>query len=100
MTPPWLENAWLAPTKYLYFEQANNPGRKTGVWRVRARSTGAELGVIRWYSPWRQYCFYSAPSAIFNTDCLISICDRIETCNRWQRNVRANLAATKTEVMA
>lgn len=91
----FLENAWLAPTKYLYFEQVDNPGRKTGVWRVRSRNSGSDLGAIRWYGPWRQYCLYPASAAIFNTDCLEAICDRIATCNRWQRNIRANLAASE-----
>jgi len=85
-------DAYLRPSKYLSFEHVPNPGRKTGVWNVRSVSSGAHLGAIRWYGPWRQYCFYATSSTIFNVECLSQIADRVETCNRWQRNMRANLA--------
>lgn len=87
-----MTDAFLRPTKYLSFEQADNPGRKTGVWIVRSVRSGTTLGVIRWYGPWRQYCFFPTSATIFNTDCLVGIADRIQTCNRWQRNIRANRA--------
>lgn len=88
-----LEGAHLAPTKYLRFEQSPNPGKKTGIWFVISQSSGDVLGRIAWYGAWRQYCFFPNNGTLYNTDCLAAITDRIETCNRWQRNVRANLAA-------
>lgn len=84
---------YLQPTKYLSFERVDNPGRKTMVWNVISQSSEIVLGRIAWYGPWRQYCFYPSNGTIFNTDCLIAIADRLETCNRWQRNIRENLAA-------
>jgi hypothetical protein len=44
--------------------------KKTGVGLVRSRSTGHELGQIRWFGQWRQYCFWPAPETIFNDGCL------------------------------
>ncbi len=86
----------LLPTKYLTFKHAENPGRMTGVWHVLSAGSGAPLGTIRWYGPWRQYCFWPAAATIFNTDCLRTIEDRVATCNRVQRNIRANLAGGQT----
>lgn len=88
-----LDGAYLAPTKYLRFEQVANPDRKTGIWNVVSQSGDFTLGQIKWYGAWRQYVFFPATDTLYNTDCLVAIADRIETCNRWQRNVRANLAA-------
>ncbi len=95
-----LEHACLRPTEYLSFEQTDNPGRKTGVWIVRSIRSGATLGTIRWYGPWRQYCFWPTTATIFNTDCLVGIADRVETCNRWQRNIRANRKHAAQAVLA
>jgi len=82
---------YLMPTKYLRFERVENPGRKTMVWEVVSQSGGFVLGHIKWHGAWRQYCFFPSAETLFNTDCLDAITDRIATCNRWQRNVRANL---------
>lgn len=84
----------LATTKYLYFENVPMPPtRKTGVWNVRSVSSGYILGTIRWHGPWRQYTFWPAAQTLYNSDCLVAITEAVETCNRWQRNIRANLKA-------
>ncbi len=89
-----LDGAYLQPTKYLRFEQVPpKPDRKTATWNVRSVSSDAHLGVIRWHGPWRQYTFWPAAQSLYNVDCLLDLADRVETCNRWQRNVRANLKA-------
>lgn len=31
------------------------------------------LGIIKWYSPWRQYVFYPAESTLFSSGCLQEI---------------------------
>jgi hypothetical protein len=59
-----------AETTYLVFEEQTNPGRKTKVWIVRSRRTQDPLGMIQWYGPWRQYCFYPEGDTIFNNGCL------------------------------
>ena len=79
------------PTRYLRFERIPFPGRKTTLWAVVSRSSGVSLGQIRWHGPWRQYVFHPAPETIFNVECMVDICDRIETLMRWRKNVRANL---------
>lgn len=38
--------------------------------KEQAFTDGSDIGEIRWYSAWRQYCFYSKANCIFETQCL------------------------------
>jgi hypothetical protein len=42
---------------------------KTYVIEIASASSKELLGTIRWYGPWRQYCFYPINS-LFNHGCL------------------------------
>jgi hypothetical protein len=44
---------------------------------VRNRRSGEELGKVRWYGAWRQYCFYPASLTIFNITCMARISDEM-----------------------
>lgn len=59
----------MKESKYLEYFKAGHTG-KTEVYDVLSRSSGAVLGHIKWYGPWRQYCFFPSPQTIFNPDCL------------------------------
>ena len=43
---------------------------KTSVYSVVNLTTETSLGSIKWYGPWRQYCFFPIPHNIFNKDCM------------------------------
>jgi hypothetical protein len=43
---------------------------KTAVWGVFSKNHGDNLGVIKWFGPWRQYCFFSMDVAVFSSGCL------------------------------
>lgn len=43
--------------KYVDFEIIEHKP-KTNVYEVRAKSDDFVLGKIKWYAPWRQYCFF------------------------------------------
>jgi len=67
-------------TKYLRFELVEMPAdRKTSVTNVVSKSQGSVLGQIKWYGPWRQYCFFPSPGCLFNITCMNDICRFIET---------------------
>ena len=56
--------------KYLVMRKHARPSkRKTDVWEVVSTS-GALLGVVRWYGAWRQFCFFPGGGSIFNHRCL------------------------------
>jgi hypothetical protein len=57
---------------YIHFEQIGQKP-KTSVWACRSNSSKAILGMIEWYPPWRQYCFFPAPDCVFNVSCLDDI---------------------------
>ena len=57
---------------YLEFRLAVQ-GPKTNVWHVMSRSRGIRLGIIKWYGPWRQYCFFPEPETLYNATCLREI---------------------------
>lgn len=47
-------------------------GSKTKVWDILNKRSGANLGRVRWFGPWRQYCFFTEETspAIFSAGCL------------------------------
>ena len=64
-------------------------GRKTHFWSVVPKSGGAEIGEIKWYGPWRKYCFYAAGYAIFETVCLREIAEFLEAKTKEHRAAKA-----------
>jgi len=59
----------LKETKYLQFiVKEHKP--KTKVVAVVNRTLADEIGVLRWYSAWRQYCFFPHQNTIWNKNCL------------------------------
>jgi hypothetical protein len=47
---------------------------KTNVWQVTSKRWSDTLGIIKWYAPWRQYCFFPSPlSPVLSSSCLNEI---------------------------
>ena len=68
----------MLKTEYQYIrfvKAADKP--KTSVWSCRNRRSGDELGVIKWYGAWRQYCYFSSTQAVYSKGCLDDIADFI-----------------------
>ena len=42
------------------------------------KSKGNVLGIIKWYSLWRQYCFFPDANTIYSQDCLRDIVNFIK----------------------
>lgn len=56
---------------FLYFDELTLPSKKTRTWLVRNKQTGNALGVIKWYAPWRRYCFFTREIlVILDANCL------------------------------
>lgn len=56
---------------HLRFRETGDTG-KTKIWSVDTQ-TGLVLGEIRWYGPWRRYCFFPSDGTLFDASCLIEI---------------------------
>jgi hypothetical protein len=63
----------IKETKYLRFFRESNIHKKTYYVSIVNVSSNRTIGVIQWYSPWRQYCFYPLRNTIWNKDCLDSV---------------------------
>jgi len=51
---------------------------KTKVWQCNNNRSGEELGVLKWYSGWRQYCYFPTVQAVYSKGCLDDIADFIK----------------------
>lgn len=47
------------------------------------------LGIIKWYAPWRRYCFFPSPGTLFDVNCMNSITDMIEEMMRDRKVAKA-----------
>ena len=66
------------PYKVIHFVKIEDKP-KTSVWECRSNNSNECLAVIKWYSPWRQYCFFPTPETVFNIGCLEDINHFIKT---------------------
>jgi len=58
--------------KYIHFEIIEEK-RKTHVWGCFNNRSGKLIGEIKWYSAWRQYCFFPYTRSLFNDTCLDNV---------------------------
>ena len=64
----------MADYKYLAFQELIRvEGHKTSVYSCRNKRSGEELGQIRWYGAWRQYCYFPTVQAVYSGGCLRDI---------------------------
>lgn len=70
-------------TKYLLvWDIGPSPSGKTQRFEVTSESSGACLGVIKWFGAWRQYCFYPSEETIWNQDCLTAVTGVLDKLNQ------------------
>lgn len=60
-------------SKYLGFQERQRLHRKTKTIMVTSKNKLDVLGIIEWYGPWRQYCFWPVYGTVFNKGCLEDI---------------------------
>ena len=60
--------------------------KKTLVWSCRVNRTSVELGVVKWYSRWRQYCYFPTVQAVYSGGCLSDIKRFIQQANVAHKN--------------
>ena len=59
----------IKETKYLAFVVVPSKG-KTKIITIINRHHEEVIGEIRWFSRWRQYCFFPYDGTIWNTTCM------------------------------
>jgi hypothetical protein len=70
--------------KYLSFKEL---GAKTKTKQFTVENTsGSILGHVKWYVPWRKYCFFTHGPFIFDVGCLNDIQDFINRLmSEWKK---------------
>ena len=60
-------------TQYQHFRFIKIAQRpKTSIWSCQ-NNRGQSLGLAKWYSPWRQYCYFANTDAVYSKGCLADI---------------------------
>lgn len=63
--------------KYIYFNEISYVGR-TRRFQCINKKHGSLLGMVGWWSPWRQYCFSANDHIVLSAGCLKDITSFIE----------------------
>lgn len=58
--------------KYIHFV-VKSKTEKTKIWSCRNNLSGKELGIVKWNSQWRQYCYYPTIQAVYSMSCMEDI---------------------------
>ncbi len=67
-----------AGTYIQFVEDGYTPSRKTLRWEVVPLPRGAVIGEVKWYGPWRKYCFFPRSETVYEQVCLREIADFCE----------------------
>ena len=51
---------------------------KTTIYSVNTNSNNDRIGIIKWYSMWRQYCFFPEADTVWNKECLNDVNEFIQ----------------------
>ncbi len=63
--------------KFIHFiKKEDKP--KTSVWSCCNNRSGGELGIVKWYPAWRQYCYFPTIQAVYSIGCLDDIKEFIQ----------------------
>jgi hypothetical protein len=62
--------------QHIHFIPVNRKG-KTSVWHCHNNQSVELLGEIKWYAPWRQYCYFTIGQAVYSVSCHQDINDFI-----------------------
>lgn len=59
-------------SRYMYVEKYEEKP-KTSVYHVYSVSDDVFLGEVKWWGPWRQYCFFPEEATIYSVGCMEDI---------------------------
>lgn len=65
--------------EYIHFVLVDEKPKiyRTTVWSCQNNKSGEELGVVKWYGPWRQYCYFPAQPSVYSAGCMDDIANFI-----------------------
>ncbi|MBD3264447.1 MAG: hypothetical protein GF375_05020 [Candidatus Omnitrophica bacterium] len=79
----------IARFKHIYIDEvAVSDSGKTSLFAVMNKSGNYPLAEIKWYGPWRQYCFFPLDGTVWNNSCLRDVLGFINRLMRERKNER------------
>lgn len=64
----------IASYPHFTIREEFQPEGKTSKYRLVSHSRGTiYLGIIAWYVPWRQFCFFPEPDTVWSDGCLADV---------------------------
>lgn len=67
---------------YLNFNlYGDSPSGKTLIWEVTNQGN-ARIGIVKWYAPWRKYCYFPGDDTLYDKECLAEISAFLDKVNR------------------
>ena len=75
----------MSEYKYIHFVKIEDK-LKTQVYSCRNNKSDYELGIIKWYPGWRQYCFMPHGQCVFSIGCLEDICAFIKLIKKGSKS--------------
>ena len=83
----------MGPYEYICVTRApKDPKRKTTIFEIRNKRSGDMLGDVKWYGPWRQFCFFPLAGTVWSNGCLYDIKDVIAKAMDDRRRTKKGLA--------
>ena len=64
--------------KYIYFVEIEQKP-KTKIYSCRNNKNDVELGQVKYFPIWRQYCYFPTIQSVYSDGCLNDIVDFIQT---------------------
>ena len=68
--------------KYLTFVEVDNLKGTTRKFECKNNNSQTVLGIVKWYAPWRQYCYFDERAAVYSAGCLDDVADFLREVNR------------------
>lgn len=70
-----IDNIWYKSSYLIYKDDGHiKPGAKTRIFNVY-NCNHKLLGHVKWWTSWRQYCFFPLDSSLYNTDCMYDLAE-------------------------
>jgi len=90
----WVNPRFFQPTEntiyngeYFFITKIIEIGRKTPIYYIFEHNTNC-IGEIKWYSPWRKFCFYPDTNTVWDNKCLTDIIQQLDIINKQYKEKR------------
>lgn len=77
-------------------EEGKSASGKTSIWAVASAADKGDsqeqyavLGSVKWFAPWRRYCFFPGRQTVYEQDCLREIATFCESKTKAHRTAES-----------